>query len=277
MPANIKLKRSAVGGRQPQASDLEYGEIALNYADGKLFYKNSSNVVSSISGGGATTDVTAPSTGLSDGALWWDAENGKLKIYYEDADTSQWVDVIQSGKGYTGSAGAISYDETAPANPSDGQIWYDTRTGKSYIYYNVAGNANWILFADPTVTDGDIGYTGSKGYTGSRGTISPRGISLITPQVSDERTILYSDTALELDEIRAVLVGGSSVGFDIKTATTRSSAGSTVATATASSTGAGDILTISSSSISAGSYIWIEVTSVSGIVDELHVNLIFSE
>ena len=82
MAANIKLKRSAVSGKIPGTGDLDYGEVALNYADGRLYYKTSSNTVSSISGGGAETDSAAPTSSLQDGSLWWDAVNGKLKIYY---------------------------------------------------------------------------------------------------------------------------------------------------------------------------------------------------
>ncbi|QPB08162.1 tail fiber-like protein [Synechococcus phage S-H9-1] len=45
------------------------------------------------SGGGATvtTDDAAP-TSPSDGDLWWKSDEGRLKVYYQDADSSQWVD-----------------------------------------------------------------------------------------------------------------------------------------------------------------------------------------
>ena len=44
----ILLKKSGVSGNTP--SDLLFGELALNYADGVLFYKNSTNTISTISG-----------------------------------------------------------------------------------------------------------------------------------------------------------------------------------------------------------------------------------
>lgn len=43
--AAIKLKKSSISGKAPDSSDLLYGELAINYADGRLFYKNSSNIV----------------------------------------------------------------------------------------------------------------------------------------------------------------------------------------------------------------------------------------
>ncbi len=63
MPNTIKIKNSAVAAKVPLLTDLEYGEVALNYADGKIFYKRSDNTVQSISGsGGGTGDVTLAGT-----------------------------------------------------------------------------------------------------------------------------------------------------------------------------------------------------------------------
>ena len=63
------------------------------------------NSSASSGGGGAsvTTDDTAPSS-PSDGDLWWDSAGGKMYVYYEDTDSSQWVSV--SVPGSTGPAGA---------------------------------------------------------------------------------------------------------------------------------------------------------------------------
>ena len=49
MSNQIILKKSSVGNKVPLTTDLAYGELALNYADGKLYFKNSSNAISSFS------------------------------------------------------------------------------------------------------------------------------------------------------------------------------------------------------------------------------------
>lgn len=41
--AAIKLKKSSVVGKAPIAGDIDYGEVAINYADGRLYYKDASN------------------------------------------------------------------------------------------------------------------------------------------------------------------------------------------------------------------------------------------
>lgn len=45
MASKILLKKSSVAAKVPLTTDLEYGELAINYADEKLYFKNSSNVI----------------------------------------------------------------------------------------------------------------------------------------------------------------------------------------------------------------------------------------
>lgn len=59
MASNIILKKSSVVAKVPVAGDLQFGELALNYSDGKLFYKKSDGVTidsfSAGSGGGVSS------------------------------------------------------------------------------------------------------------------------------------------------------------------------------------------------------------------------------
>jgi hypothetical protein len=55
----LQVRRSAVAGKVPTAADLEDGELALNTADGILYYKNNQGNISSLSsGGGGSTALT---------------------------------------------------------------------------------------------------------------------------------------------------------------------------------------------------------------------------
>jgi len=45
---------------------------------------------------------TAPTSGLQPGYLWWNSNNGRLSVYYDDSDSQQWVNVApSSGAGGT--------------------------------------------------------------------------------------------------------------------------------------------------------------------------------
>ena len=62
----IALKKSATPSAAP--ASLSNGEIAINYADGKLFYKNATGQIVSISSGG-TSNVNSFSTINANGSL----------------------------------------------------------------------------------------------------------------------------------------------------------------------------------------------------------------
>ena len=59
MSTSIKLKKSSISGRVPSTSDLDYGELAINYADGILYFKNSGNTVQSINASPTGIDSAA--------------------------------------------------------------------------------------------------------------------------------------------------------------------------------------------------------------------------
>lgn len=48
MSSKILLKKSSVSGKFPATPDLAYGELALNYSDERIYFKNSSNVIKSF-------------------------------------------------------------------------------------------------------------------------------------------------------------------------------------------------------------------------------------
>jgi hypothetical protein len=48
MTNTVQLKRSSVANSVPGTGNLVPGELAINYTDGNLFYKNNSNVVTVI-------------------------------------------------------------------------------------------------------------------------------------------------------------------------------------------------------------------------------------
>lgn len=58
MANKVLLKKSSVLAKIPQTTDLDYGELALNYADAKLYFKDSSNSIQSFGSSTATETLT---------------------------------------------------------------------------------------------------------------------------------------------------------------------------------------------------------------------------
>ena len=117
-------------------------------------------------GGGAsvTTSDAAPSS-PSDGDLWYNTSVGGLFVYYQDADSSQWVEIVgkTGATGATGAAGTnISIGDAAPSNPTVGQLWWNSSTNKLYIRYQDADSTQWVQATTPGAT----GATGAAGATG---------------------------------------------------------------------------------------------------------------
>lgn len=57
MANKVLLKKSSVASKIPLTTDLDYGELALNYADEKIYFKNSSNQIKSFSTSGAAAST----------------------------------------------------------------------------------------------------------------------------------------------------------------------------------------------------------------------------
>lgn len=55
----IKIKGNGTNGSAPQVADLDYRELALNYADKRLYFKNSSGNIDYFAGGGLSETEAA--------------------------------------------------------------------------------------------------------------------------------------------------------------------------------------------------------------------------
>ena len=118
------------------------------------------------SGGGATvtTDDSAPSS-PTDGDLWWKSDEGRLKIYYQDTDSSQWVDAfpVQTPTTLTVGNSSVSITDTGSNgtiqfNTDGTDRWKITSGGHIIPYTNAAfdiGNAEYkvrhLFLSDNTV------------------------------------------------------------------------------------------------------------------------------
>lgn len=80
----IALKNSGTTGNSPAATDLAYGEFAINYADGKLFYRTASDTLGSyiLSVSGIDKDVLFNDSGVygTSAGLTFDKASANLAI-----------------------------------------------------------------------------------------------------------------------------------------------------------------------------------------------------
>jgi hypothetical protein len=114
--------------------------------------------------------------------------------------------------GPTGPAGtggtSISTSDTAPVAPELGDLWYDTVSGRTYIYYD----SGWVD-ASPAA----IGPAGPTGPQGIQGNVGPTGPAGATPNFSAvaEHIVPSQDLTYDLGSIdkqwRSLYVGTSTI------------------------------------------------------------------
>ena len=83
-------------------------------------------------GGGANVTIsdTIPAGTPTAGDLWWESDKGRLKVYYTDTNSSQWVDVNPPLK--------PSLSSDAPVTASSAGTVGDIRYDSSYVYICIA-------------------------------------------------------------------------------------------------------------------------------------------
>lgn len=123
MANKIILKKSSVAGKVPLITDLAYGEVALNYTDGKLYYKNADNTVGRLDSL-AIAEVTGEPMGIENRADSTISFNDSNRTFSITPVNDSFV-VYVKGEKFT-----FTTAQT---------VQIGTNTGIYYIYFNAAG------------------------------------------------------------------------------------------------------------------------------------------
>ena len=131
MALNFFLKRSGTASKRPDAVNMSYGEIDLNYdsTTGGLFYKNSAGSVVKVGpaqvGTAAPNATPAGSAGNSVGEFWYDTSTTSLKIW----NGTSWVVTVNTGGFLPLTGGTMTGDLTfdpSESYPNLGVRFQDT-------------------------------------------------------------------------------------------------------------------------------------------------------
>lgn len=109
-----------------------------------------------------------------------------------------------------------------------------------------------------------------------------KSIIIENPTNSENLSYFFTDVAITVDKLRAVLVGSAtpSVTWTIRYAVNRDDTGTEVVTGgtvTTSTTTGSDVTTLDAPAIPANSHVWVETTAKSGTVDSININLFYNE
>lgn len=147
-----------IGGKLTWGAGSGAGDVTL--------YRSAANILktddSLEAAAGLITNTTsgAPSATIADGAIAIDTTNDVF--YYRSS--SSWQQVS--------SGASISVSDTAPSSPDAGDMWYESDTGNTLVYYQDANTSQWVEVghaADSTVVEYALtidGGTPSSSYGG---------------------------------------------------------------------------------------------------------------
>jgi hypothetical protein len=250
MSNTVLLKKSSVGAKVPLTTDLTYGELALNYADGKLYFKDSSNNIQSFASLTATATLTnktltspaltTPSiTGLTTITVTTSAN--ALSVTYTPGSTSG-AAILATGKESQGGVGYFDFlkvTNTTSGGTNGSKSFRLNSTGVIEII-NSAYSANIFSLTDAGVlTVPQISAGGSVGTNGQVLASTGTGLQWINASGTGTVTSIIAGTGLSGGTITtngtisltytSVTIGSTSVslgstitsigGLDILTAT----------------------------------------------------------
>jgi hypothetical protein len=153
--STIKLKRSGTTGSAPGPSDLVQGELAINYADGKLFYLDHTGATAELLGGaggtGATGTTGATGSAGATGATGSAGATGSTGSAGATGATGPVGDYVESFNGVTGAVTTNAMTLHVAGISSDGgatfsgSIYLPTQYAKigpdgGAIQFNKTGN-----------------------------------------------------------------------------------------------------------------------------------------
>ncbi len=126
--------------------DFQVNEI-LTAADVNNFLMDQSVMVFAD----AAARTTALSAVLAEGMLTYLEDTNVVQVY----DGTAWTEI--SG------GGGVTVSDSAPASPSEGDLWWDSGDGKLFVYYDDGSSQQWVDAAGPSVAVQSSAPTGYEG------------------------------------------------------------------------------------------------------------------
>jgi len=188
MPTTVKIRRSGTASATPSA--LEHGEIAINYADGKVFWKNASNVITSFtfqsyalaSHTHSISDVTGLQTAL-DGKASSSHTHGNISNAGAIGSTADQF-VVTTTSGVLTAVSAATARTTLSVQPTASPAFTGAATFAGSVQLNLtnapldsAGNLR--VFTTDTQAADKGGQIGLGGQNGSAGSFDPWSFAVI--------------------------------------------------------------------------------------------------
>ena len=167
-----------IGTLSPTSKVSVVGDVSVSgVITATSFSGDGSNLTGLSVDANATVSIsTNPPQSPNAGDMWYSITHGRTFIYYQDEDSSQWIDSAPFNTGISSSSesngASVSIGASSPSDPSSGDLWYSTIYGRTFIYYEDDDSSQWVdsaPFRVGVVTTADRASvaTNAEGLTGS--------------------------------------------------------------------------------------------------------------
>lgn len=220
MASNIILKKSSVVDRVPAVGELVYGELALNYTDGKLYYKTSGNAIDSFDSVQLWTRKTTTYTAANGDKIIADTSGGSFTITLPATPaTGHFVEIIDGGDWTVNNLTVARNGSTIEGTADD--LLIDVKgVGVSLVY----DGTTWeITPSVGIVPDSQVTFASAQTFTNKRvvprvnnngattsGTITPTG------DLSDQYEILGLTSTITIAAPSGTPTAGQKLTLRIK-------------------------------------------------------------
>lgn len=146
MANKVLLKKSSVAAKVPLTTDLDYGELALNYADGKLYFKNASNVVAAFDANvtpATWTRITSNTTLVNGGRYLADTTGGQFTVTLPASPTNGYNVTIADGGDWATTALVVARNGATIEGLSENVNLDIANIQVEFIY----SNSTWQVYA----------------------------------------------------------------------------------------------------------------------------------
>lgn len=195
MANKVLLKKSSVAAKVPLTTDLDYGELALNYSDEKIYFKNASNAIKSFTAVdwtkrsvrvATTANITLSGTQTIDGVAV--VAGDRVLVKNQTTASQNGIYVVAAGA-WTRAAGADTAAEMVGAVVSvdsgtvNGGLHFDTdfkstdTLGTTSLSWYRVVDTQLAITSGSTSTDAYVRYAGTTATAGQfdGGTTTPTG------------------------------------------------------------------------------------------------------
>jgi hypothetical protein len=190
---------------------IKFGAGANNYVLGANSATGSGLTWRTASSATAVTSI-APTNPLS-GDFWYDSTDGSLSVYYNDVDTSQWVEVASAftGNVYFGSAFNIPYYDTSGIGITGSASFTNVGTGISILYTTPStSTTSGALVVTGGVGIGGSLYTATTSADSISGVVLDNGVITSGTWAATAVTAKYGGTGYSTYTLGDILVGAGS-------------------------------------------------------------------